>query len=565
MNNNSGSFDRLVAGLSSEERVALLRKLEPTLESDKESLSIDSGESRGPLMDLEKAFQKETVFVRLWIFFKGLFSNTGIEGAYNDYRIGLTVKKIVADGPNLIDPRYLALENCFYEKLLKLQEAADFFKDGIAAYERDEDGFCFFLTTLIMTDFGECMEKEVSPYALPVSTEPTPELRTSLIRKMEDMLGNIGADEKNSLRDCFVCLDWLRRFVSLPFARFLSLFRSIPEKGMTCSISAAQSEISQFAKVLYTANKMLPEVLEAIYMFAVEEKIAAGEKVDIETGLNNFLQDSMRHVTYIKYFINSVPMRHLGCIAFNSALWTPEVQEFSDNWFIRCKNQWRKIFDEQWNMWLHSRKIDFTKQQVTELLNTHEYPFLPHCPWETAQVRLSCKRSYSAGFLYALFPSLYNDYIPFLDIVLAEGKFILPENRVEFIDTYNEMKHLGEMLIAFNEKLSPSGIYGQAFSSIGSVQTIQEQEAAKNLMRSIESEIHLFITAFFGSCRSFKMLFDGMFVHAHNIKYDSLSNLASLTDQQGVPVRSKLVELSQKLETAFSLLKEIEIMENEVS
>ena len=126
------------------------------------------------------------------------------------------------------------------------------------------------------------------------------------------------------------------------------------------------------------------------------------------------------------------------------------------------------------------------------------------------------------------------------------------------------MKHLGEMLIAFNEKLSPSGIYGQAFSSIGSVQTIQEQEAAKNLMRSIESEIHLFITAFFGSCRSFKMLFDGMFVHAHNIKYDSLSNLASLTDQQGVPVRSKLVELSQKLETAFSLLKEIEIMENEV-
>ena len=146
MNNNSGSFDRLVAGLSSEERVALLRKLEPTLESDKESLSIDSGENRGPLMDLEKAFQKETVFVRLWIFLKGLFSNTGIEGAYNDYRIGLTVKKIVADSPNLIDPRYLALENCFYEKLLKLQEAADFFKDGIAAYERDEDGFCFFLT-----------------------------------------------------------------------------------------------------------------------------------------------------------------------------------------------------------------------------------------------------------------------------------------------------------------------------------------------------------------------------------------------------------------------------------
>ena len=122
MNTDSGSFDQLVAGLSSEERISLLRKIESSFEADKETLLIDCCENKTPAVDLEKAFQKESIFVRLWIFLRGLFSNTGIEGAYNDYRIGLTVKKIIADSPNLIEPRYLALENPFYDKLLKLQE-----------------------------------------------------------------------------------------------------------------------------------------------------------------------------------------------------------------------------------------------------------------------------------------------------------------------------------------------------------------------------------------------------------------------------------------------------------
>ncbi|WP_428768720.1 DUF5312 family protein [Treponema sp. HNW] len=564
MATDNSSFDRLVAGLSSEERFSLLRKLEAGLDVDKETLAIHSSESKAPAVNLEKAFQKESVLVRLWIFLRGLFSNTGIEGAYNDYRIGLTVKKIVADSPNLIEPRYLALENSFYEKLLKLQDAAKFFKNGIAAYEHDEGGFCIFLTTLVMPDFGERMEKEVSPHSLPPTSEPSPELRTSLIRNMENILADIGSDDKASLHDCFACLDWLRRFVALPFSHFISLFRSIPEKGMSCAISAAQTEIAQFSKVLYNAKKILPEVLESLYMFSVEEKIGAGEKVDVETGLSGFLQDSMRHITYIKYFIQSVPMRQLGCIAFNSALWTPEVQEFSDSWFTRCKNQWRKIFDEQWALWIHSRKISQTKQLAAALFNISDYPFLPHRPWQTSKVRLICKRDYCAGFLYAFFPSMYNDFIPFLDIVIVDGKFIVPENRIEFTDTYNEMKHLGELLIAFNEKLSPTGIYGQAFNSVGTVQTVQEQETAKNLMRSIESEINLFITVFSGSCRSFKMLFDGMLVDVRNIKYDSLSNLASLTDKDGMPIRSKLVEISQKLDTAFQLLKDIEEMENDI-
>ncbi|MGI5173833.1 hypothetical protein H0R92_09555 [Treponema sp. OMZ 840] len=563
MDTNRNSFDRLVAGLDSDERASLLQKLELNIQDDKETLILKENEE--PLTDisLEKELKSESPLIRFWIFLKGLFSNTGLEGAYNDYRIGLTVKKIINDQPNLIDPRHMNLENLFYERLVKLQEAAEFFNEGINIYEKDEGGFYVFLTMLVMPDFAERMEQEVSPYALSVSAEVTPELRTSLIRKMEQILADIGSAEKSKLHDCFSCLEWLKRFVYLPFSSFTSRFKIVPEKGACCSIKSVQTEITQFARILCNAKKMLPEVLQALYLFSAEEKMAQGQNISIEDGLPNFLQKSMQHITFIKYFITSIPMCALGAISLNSALWVPEYKETSETWLMRCKNQWRKIFDEQWMHWVHERKIMKTKENVALLFNITDYPFIPNRPWQTGRVALKLKKDYSLGLLYTFFSRIYPDFKPFLENVLVNGKFILPENKREFTDTYNEMNHLAEQLIAFNEKLTDAGIYGQAFAAITDAQTLQTQEKIKNFMRSVESEINLFMTVFSGCCRSFKQLFDGMFVDVRNIKYDGLSNLASLTDDKNVPIRSKLVEISDKIDAAFQLLKEVESMETE--
>ena len=79
--------------------------------------------------------------------------------------------------------------------------------------------------------------------------------------------------------------------------------------------------------------------------------------------------------------------------------------------------------------------------------------------------------------------------------------------------------------------------------------------------RSIESEVNLFIATFSTCCRSFKQLFDGMLVDIRSIKYDGLSNLASLTDANDMPLRPKLAEISDKLNGAFALLAEVESLE----
>ena len=71
----------------------------------------------------------------------------------------------------------------------------------------------------------------------------------------------------------------------------------------------------------------------------------------------------------------------------------------------------------------------------------------------------------------------------------------------------------------------------------------------------------MFIATFSTCCRSFKQLFDGMLVDIRSIKYDGLSNLASLTDANDMPLRPKLAEISDKLNDAFALLAEVESLE----
>ena len=139
MSADCNSFDRLVAGLSSDERGLLLKKLKANIEPEKESLEFEVPEDSSSIVDLKKELNNEPLLLRLWIFLKSLFAKIGIEDAYNDYRIGCVLKKINNAYPNVINARYLTLENTFYDHLIKLQEAALFFYDGIKVYNRDED------------------------------------------------------------------------------------------------------------------------------------------------------------------------------------------------------------------------------------------------------------------------------------------------------------------------------------------------------------------------------------------------------------------------------------------
>lgn len=556
-------LDRFVAGLSLDERLALLQRIKTDIGPEKQDLLVTENIPACGSTNLKEALRNESFFLRICLFLKSLFSSTDIITVYTAHRVRILAQKTDTRYPNLIDLRNLSLKNNFYDQLIKLQQVTTFFKSGILEYEEDEGKFFILLGSLIIPDLTGRMEKEVSPYSLPSTQEVTTDLCSSLLRKMEIILSDISPQDKATLYNCVQCLGWLKQFLRLPYDKFLHKFSVGTDGKRQCTMDSALPEITQFSNILCNGKKIHPEALQALYMFEAQSRMSAGETVDIEKGSSLYFKKSIDNIGLIKKFMSNVPMRSITAIAHNSCSWEPTYKEGGEDWFIRYKAQWRKIFDHKWESWLRNQKLAKTKQNVTAFFKTADYPLIPNRPWKEPGEDLHCNKEYSLGFLYAFFTDLYPKHSDTLKILMVDGDFILHENRLEFTDTYSEMNHLTEMLTELNTKLSPKGVYGVAFSQDGSAlfRTIQGQAKIQSYMHSIEAEASFIIVSFSNLCRSLLLIFDGILVERHNPKYDGIANIASLAGPDNTPIRKHLAEVSHCVSTAFELLKEVEMIE----
>jgi hypothetical protein len=564
MNSNENSFDRLVAGISNDERVILFEKLNSTIDPESQSLQVEENSAAEQPTDIVLRLQSESVFVRIWMFIKALFTSNDIEVVYNRHVLKNNGKKIAFDNPEMYNAKYRLLLSGFYEQLKALKEVSNFFKPSIALYEDGQGPFFVFLGSLIVPELAERMEKEVSPYSLSFSREVTSETRTSLVRKMEEMLTGMPSSQRAVLYASIQSLDWLAQFVRLPFDRFLSRFTELPNGTLNCSLELIQSELAQFAKILCNGKRISTEVLEALFLFSAQKKQNEGEKIDITLEASTYLNDAIGQIGRIKTFIKTVPLRSISMIAFDSCLWTPELPEGVEDWFLKYKAQWKKIFDQKWEDWLKDKKKEQTKERIKRLFHVAELPLVPNRPWSEVWNGILCSREYSLGFLYAFFEQLYPSYSAIMKIVLVDGEFSQRDLRVEFTDIYNEFNHLSETILSLNDKLSPKGIYGESFLRIirESIRTIQGQNKINSLMLSIESEANLLVSKFCDNCRSMLMLMAGFLAQSKESRYSTLSNITTLSGVKDGSLREQLNDVKIGLELAFDLIKEIETIED---
>ena len=117
---NYTSFDKLVMGISEEERVNLLKKIESNSDSEKENIEIKK-KNKDITLDISEKYQKEPFLVRLWLRLKSLFTSSGIDYLYNEYLISSIAKDVEKNYPNIIDYKNGYLITDFYERLKQLK------------------------------------------------------------------------------------------------------------------------------------------------------------------------------------------------------------------------------------------------------------------------------------------------------------------------------------------------------------------------------------------------------------------------------------------------------------
>ncbi|MBR5965761.1 MAG: hypothetical protein IK015_06565 [Treponema sp.] len=557
------TFERLVSLISEDERRDLLDKMRP-LEGDPESRSLESDKDPSMNADeivLEENLKQESLLYRFILWLRSILTSTSKEQLYNDDKIMALFRKLNHDYPGLIDYRGALLLGIFYEKLLELRKAADFFRPYLDAIYENIGGFYVFLGTVVAPEVTQRMNSEVDPMSLPLDREVTGELRASFLRKMEEVIKELPSHRRSYLYQCAVSVDWLYQFTKLPFERFVSGFSGGLSDSQVARFEAVTSELNAFSKILCNGKNMPTEAFESIFLFSAKKMVpASSEATDQDSRAKEFMDKANSFFSIIHMFINTVPLRYVNKVVYNNIQWQPEQFAGAEDWFAKYKDQWKKIFDEQWNAWLKEKKRVGLNKRLKEVFDIDGVPLLPDRPWAHMWGGIDFHYENTAGFLMWFVSKKLNEVVEPLKILLLEGQFVNKDNRAEFANTLNELSQISSRMYSFEEDISNKGQTGMVFEKLASehLRTLAAQSKIDSLMLEKEAIVRATRNSFCDQARSVLNILNGVFGEKKDTRYDGLHNMAAIQGSQNASFRESLQKSKTCFAAALDVLKELE-------
>ena len=560
------SFERMVTGISDEERQSILNQMQSA-----------NGETTSPLHPVEEKvddisepfeirIKNESFFIKFLVWLKAILSNTTQKTIYNELKISEISHYIEKNFPGIISSKKGKLLSPFYDRLTELKACADFFRPYFIPLEDDDGSFYVYLSSLVMPEITSEITAEVDPYSNPVTPVIKPDQRSSLLRNMEEIFNNIPQIEKTRMYQAAKACEWLKQFTRLSFSRFLTFFTATSEDGYSCPFTQVESEVDTFAKNLCSSIDIPDEFLEALYMFAIRNsRRSSDEETGREAG--EFLSKAHSNLGLLQLFMSSVPIRSLSCLIHNNWEWRTEVFSAGEDWFVKYKNALKKIFDKKWISW----ESDCKRQALLLTLKTNfdldSFPRFPERPWEElwGGVHFSYEStlSFLNWFITEKFPVCELD----LKTLLVQGAFNKEENHVMLNEAFNAMVQLSISFQSLSRRLSINGETGAMFNKIreDKSRTLQAQNKVDQMIRTLESDVSTLIHRFGDSARAILKVLYGVLGLSKDPRFDTVKNLNSMKDKNNEPF-IKRIELSKNLiESALNLVIEIESLDKQRS
>ena len=557
--NTKSSFDRLVAGLNAEDRLAMLNRINQVSPQNYQ-LEFDNAESEAHVT-LQKKLQSESVFYKFFLWIRALFDKKSIEQLYGLDLINNIARKINAKYPGTINHKIKSFDYIFYERLLTLKEAADFFKAYFSYIEDRPGDFYVFLSSFVAPEIAEKINAQADPFIYQYSKQVTPELRTELAKKLDEILNNMEKETKANMYSAVSCANWLSHFSSLQYVHFIAQFTNIMGDVYTCPYSNGTMDYNALAAVFYAMRPIQNEVLEAIYLFSQRKHLTINaQDKDIEKAVREFMVKASAFMGTIRSFADNVPIKNLGRVVNYDYDWQPQNIEGAEAWFPSFRSQWKKIQDIRWNEFLREQKKQNLSEKLKEDFELDAFPVMEHRPWLKLWNRIPFGYELTGGFLSWFCTEKYDKIIGDLNVVAMEGIFYKSENRTEYSEGLNNFSMANTMMQDLSRKLSPEGEFGRLFDDFATnrVNTFQVQNQIESMMQQIEETVKKSIELFGKGARTLERVFYGFFEEQKDGIHESLQNLATIKGRDNRRFVDSLRTIRKLLKDILFYISELE-------
>lgn len=555
-----GSFDELVAGISSDERKYLLAKINQNREHSFPLVQPAREETDGFTLDIK--LNSESFLYKLFLWIRSLISKKHKLEIYNDDLIRTLARKINKNHPGIVDMQNGLILSLFYEKLKELKNAADFFKPYFNIFNENPGKFYVFMSTFIAPKIASSINAEADPYSVPFEKEGTKEVRSSLLKKLEGILKDIPQKSRAVMYDAVKSLNWLKRFSELPYTHFLAQFTAIVSENYTCPFTNAQTDFNALANVLSDARSIPNDALEALFLFPQRKGGATVElDQDTEKSMREFLSKSAAAISMVQMFISTVPFFALGKVIFSDYDWQIETFGGAEDWFVKFKEEWKIVFDERWESWLRDRKKSQLADVLMEKFGILSFPELPYRPWTNLWGGVPFRCEMTGGFLYWFATVKYEEVMGVLNVLVLEGVFLNNDNRAEFSEAMNKFAEINHQVQLFGESLNEKGSVGSVFAKLiaDHVRTLKGQNMVNSIILNAETSVRGWESSFCDCCRTIEKVLAGILDDEKtDKKYESIQNLMTIKGRENRAYRDNLQAEREVLLESRRILAEIE-------
>ena len=554
------AFDRLVAGLSSEDRAEMLYSINKNL-SPSVDLVEDTTVDSSIKITLRTKYAQESFFYRLILWFRSLFQKKNAESIYNDDIISALARRVNKNHSGLINHKNRILDSLFYERLKELKESADFFKPYFNTIMDSPGEFYVFLSSFIIPELVDEINTTADPFSLGFDVEPTIEVKKNLMRRLDDLLENMGRTKKSVLYEALNSINWLKEFSELPFVHFISQFTNITRNYYTCPYKNALIDYDKFAAVFTNVQSVSNELLETIFLFSQRKSLSKNvSNKDMENAVKEFLRIANQNLSCIQIFISSVPIIKIGKIINDNFDWIPENMTGIENWYPVFQSQWHKIIEMRWSDWVRERKKNVLSMSLLSDFNLNEFPYCSERPWASLWSRIPFTYELTAGFLSWFVNEKFDEYDSILTDVITEGVFERSQNKTEYSEGFNLFMDANKKMIDLLEKISSKGEIGSLFNEIKNqhIHSFQIQNKIDSMISTIEKEIKSITTDFIKGGRLIEAVFRGFFESNPDGIHFSLQNINTIKGHQNIAWKDKLKQTSKGLNRAIYYLLELE-------
>ena len=553
------SFDRLVAGLNAEDRLAMLNRINQ-MDTQPVQFTVENVDKEQNV-SLQKKLQNESFIYKFVLWLRALFDKKTVEQLYGQDLLLSISKKINNRFPGTINYKIRSLDYIFYERLVTIKEAADFFKVYFTYVEENPGDFYVFLSSFVAPELSEKINAQADPFIYPFSKPITPDARTDLAKKLDDILSNMDRDTKQNMYSAVSQANWLYKFSTLQYIHFISQFTNVTGDNFTCPYSNALMDYNELASVFANIQPIQNEVLEALFLFSQRKHLTINaQDKDIEKAVKEFMVKALAFFGTIQSFSNNVPIKNLGRVLNSDFDWQPPNMEGAEAWFPSFRAQWRKIQDIRWNDFAREQKKQMLSENLKTDFDLDEFPVMEFRPWLKLWNRIPFNRELTGGFLSWFCTEKYEKVIQDLNVVAMEGVFYKSENRSEYSEGLNNFSNANNLMKDLIRKLSPEGEFGKLFEDFATnrVHTFQIQSQIESMMEQIENTVKEAISLFGKGARTIERVFYGFFEEQKDGIHEPLQNITTIRGRDNRRFVDSLISIRQLLKKVLSYIAELE-------